>query len=129
MRGTAGIMLRTSTASGNARVGDVTLNRNSSPSDGIEGLRAALAINAVVLVAQGFIQPCRVPRQTCRSRKQQVGVVKHVAGNIGLCLGLGPKSAAREVAGAAFCPLSLSRRLLSFAGSAGPACDERAAAR
>ena len=36
----------------------------------------------------------------------QLGVAKRVAGNIGYCLGLGPKSATREVAGSAFCPLT-----------------------
>src|SRR2546425_5898265 len=36
----------------------------------------------------------------------QLGVAKRVAGDIGYCLGLGPKSATREVAGAAFCPLT-----------------------
>ena len=54
----------------------------------------------------------------------QLGVAKRVAGNIGYCLGLGPKSATREVAGSAFCPLTQSRRLLTFAGSTRPACDE-----
>src|SRR5438093_13390392 len=52
----------------------------------------------------------------------QLGVAKRVAGDIGYCLGLGPKSATREVAGSAFCPSRVSRRLLSFAGSTGPAC-------
>src|SRR2546425_4499583 len=36
----------------------------------------------------------------------QIGVAKRVAGDIGYCLGLGPKSAAREEAGSAFCPLT-----------------------
>ena len=36
----------------------------------------------------------------------QLGVAKRVAGNIGYCLGLGPKSATREVAGSAFCLLT-----------------------
>src|SRR3989441_6167342 len=36
----------------------------------------------------------------------QIGVAKRVAGDIGYCLGLGPKSATREVAGSAFCPLT-----------------------
>src|SRR5712691_1632486 len=36
----------------------------------------------------------------------QLGVAKRVAGDIGYCLGLGPKSATREVAGSAFCPLT-----------------------
>ena len=33
-------------------------------------------------------------------------MAKRIAGDIGYCLGLGPKSAAREVAGSAFCPLT-----------------------
>src|SRR5437870_13484727 len=47
-----------------------------------------------------------IARQTCRSANTQLGVAKRVAGDIGLCLGLGPKSATREVAGSAFCPLT-----------------------
>ena len=47
-----------------------------------------------------------IARQTCRSANTQLGVAKRVAGDIGYCLGLGPKSATREVAGSAFCPLT-----------------------
>src|SRR5438132_5063283 len=47
-----------------------------------------------------------IARQTYRSANTQLGVAKRVAGDIGYCLGLGPKSATREVAGSAFCPLT-----------------------
>jgi hypothetical protein len=70
----------------------------------------------------------------------QLGVAKRVAGDIGYGLGLGPKSATREVAGSAFWPLTrvtppaivcwidrsgvrVARRALAHANNAGSRAD------
>jgi uncharacterized protein (TIGR00369 family) len=55
------------------------------------------ALNLIARTRSAGLQACRDVREsarpTCRSRNTQLGVAKRVAGDIGYCLGLGPKSA------------------------------------
>src|SRR5438128_8813562 len=73
--------------------------RSRGPRDGARGLLRRHSNTKDTKCARSHARPVD-PANT------QLGVAKRVAGDIGYCLGLGPKSVTREVAGSAFCPLT-----------------------
>src|SRR5947209_1063550 len=74
-----------------------------------QGRHSTGSVPPIVLVVQAFRPAVICAGAHARPvdpANTQLGVAKHVAGNIAYCLGLRPKSASREVAGGAFCPLT-----------------------